>query len=1849
MKKRLLSILLTVCMVLTLLPGFTQPAMAAGEGTGNPANGAFILNTSGVNEINNADQLAYVAYQINNNIPDWRTASYKIINNIDLSSYPNWEPIGIGGKDVNWPEFKGTFDGGGYTISNLKQNREDGDFGLFGTISNWQAPGVVRNIVLTNVQITASNITNSTGIGALAGYNKGTIENCSVAGTISATSNGGYVYVGGLAGRHWGTVRNCYSTANVSVKVKQVLGTNDINCGGGIAGQSMGGVIDNCYSTGAVTLDSVDANSKVGGIAGYLFGGNISNCYWLSSNITVGIGGGTATNISSFSGTDTLASQVTIGGTSYSSLLGALNARVNELASTNLKTWTSSGSYPVFSTAWTPPTYTATVTVNKDGSAWTSGTPNIKLSTSSSTLTGAISGTISNGVYTFSGLANDTSYYLWEDGDTDSYVGQSVTKASNTVTLNYYTVTFRNDNNTSTLNTQTVLSGQNAIYGGETPTKAATAQYSYAFSKWVTTAGGAIEATLTNITAAKTVYASFTPTLLSYTITWKKDASNIIDTSTVAFGEMPTHSIPNNTGYTFSGWTPAIASVTGSATYTATWTLDTHNISYTLNGGTVASANPVNYTIESTAITLNNPTRAGFTFLGWTGSNGATAQTSVTIPTGSTGNKTYTANWKADKPASAPNDSIVTAKTDTSLTITTQAGYEYSVNGTSWYSGTGSYTFTDLAPKTAYNLVCRKAAVTTGDTFSASDASDALSVTTKTATAMAPVAPTIGTGTDKPTSNSITISTVAGSEYYISTSATADWSGTPNGYFKASVSGPHKFDSLSPATQYYIHVRVAETDNAMPSASASVMQYTLPTTPLASVVTVNYASETISFVNTYEVSTSAGFTTTIASGGTLTPGTTYYVRVKSASGAPASEAVSFTIPERPAAPTTITADKTKNSITITPVAGQEYKIGTGSWQDSGNFTGLSQNTDYTVSARVKAVSNGSISFASEVYSKTIKTKSDGSSGFSLPTISVSPTYAPSKTLNDINLPLGWDWSAPATVPTVTNSGYSAVYTPTDTATVDYSGVAGYAVDGNGKVTITRTVPLTVNCATPTAADFSYTAPAPLDYNATAKSASVTANGGISGMGTVTVKYYLDGTEILEPTNVGTYTVKINVVQGDNYAAATAVTHSAWTFTIAKVAQAPLSITEPPSVTYGHTFTLETAGGSGTGAVTWAVTPGGSATVVPVTQPGTGKIIAEVTINGVGETIITATHAADGNYLADVTDTYTFTPLKRLITVDAPSTTGGWTKIYDGKTDFDKSIITVGGITNKVGSDAVNVTVQSAAYNTADVGSGDKTLTIAYAIDGTNSENYLAPDNTVISTASITAATPTITLKTKTEAYTGKKIEIDAATVKGVTGGTTPDGAITYTYYTKDTCTDADKTSVDKSGAEAVGGAPKTAGTYYVKANIEDSGNYTAATSAAVTLTIYYPSSGENNSAAPVIVDGKTVDMGTSEVKDGTTTVKVDQNKMSEQLKNAKDSVVIPVTSKTDTAAAQLVVQNVEDMAKKGMTLTVQAEGVKYNLPAAAVDTAALLKGLDASDSAKVTFTVTMAELSKTAVTIKDGTLMVAPMQFTVTAEYNGKSVNVESFASYVHRDIELPSGVDPKTITTAVVVETNGSERHVPTEVYSKSGKWYAKINSMTNSTYALIQNSANFTDTTGKWYAAVVTEMASRKVISGIGENMFAGERAITRAEFAAIIVRALGLPTTGTSAFTDVAISAWYNGAVGTAFEYGIVSGVGNNKFNPDANITRQDAMVMVTRAAKLCGMDTTDGGAMGLAGFEDATKISSWAYDSAAFNVKNGLIKGDNGKISPSAAITRAETATVVLRLLQKAGLVDVRTAV
>lgn len=204
------------------------------------------------------------------------------------------------------------------------------------------------------------------------------------------------------------------------------------------------------------------------------------------------------------------------------------------------------------------------------------------------------------------------------------------------------------------------------------------------------------ESTTINTGANHTLYAKWTAN--TYTITYNGNGGNSTTRQRKydeTLGELP-KSV--RSGYTFNGWYTAVnngpkisenTEVKGDITYYAHWTLNTYTITYNLNGGT--ASNPTSYNITTSKFTLSNPTRTGYTFTGWTGSNGTTPQTSVSIESGSTGNKSYTANWKANtytiKYDSKGGSSVASQKktygsTLDTLPSTTKSGYTF--NG--WYT-----------------------------------------------------------------------------------------------------------------------------------------------------------------------------------------------------------------------------------------------------------------------------------------------------------------------------------------------------------------------------------------------------------------------------------------------------------------------------------------------------------------------------------------------------------------------------------------------------------------------------------------------------------------------------------------------------------------------------------------------------------------------------------------------------------------------------------------------------------------------------------------------------------------------------------------------------------------------------------------------------------------------------------------------------------------------------------------------------------------------------------------------------------------------------------------------------------
>lgn len=186
-----------------------------------------------------------------------------------------------------------------------------------------------------------------------------------------------------------------------------------------------------------------------------------------------------------------------------------------------------------------------------------------------------------------------------------------------------------------------------------------------------------------------------------------------------------------------------------------------------------------------------------------------------------------------------------------------------------------------------------------------------------------------------------------------------------------------------------------------------------------------------------------------------------------------------------------------------------------------------------------------------------------------------------------------------------------------------------------------------------------------------------------------------------------------------------------------------------------------------------------------------------------------------------------------------------------------------------------------------------------------------------------------------------------------------------------------------------------------------------------------------------------------------------------------------------------------------------------------------------------------------------------------------------------------------------------------------------------------IIYQKKTFSDIDNHPNKSAIEELAKRGIISGKSQNIYDPSSSMTRAEFAAIIVRGLSLPTDKENFFDDVSAEQWFSGYIAGAFRHGIINGVSEREFNPLGTITKEEASVMLSRAAKLLGMSTQIYEPRDiLSQFTDYTSASQWAWNELAFCCQNGIISNDEMELEPKKEITRAEIAQMIFNLIQEA---------
>jgi hypothetical protein len=365
------------------------------------------------------------------------------------------------------------------------------------------------------------------------------------------------------------------------------------------------------------------------------------------------------------------------------------------------------------------------------------------------------------------------------------------------------------------------------------------------------------------------------------------------------------------------------------------------------------------------------------------------------------------------------------------------------------------------------------------------------------------------------------------------------------------------------------------------------------------------------------------------------------------------------------------------------------------------------------------------------------------------------------------------------------------------------------------------------------------------------------------------------------------------------------------------------------------------------------------------------------------------------------------------------------------------------------------------------------------------------------------------------------------------------------------------------------------------------------------------------------------------------------------IRTTGDSVTLPASALVAAAGTE------------GASVTIETDEATYTLPLSVLDFDALATAVGGATgmTIEISMTVVTGEAAATVTTEVgeiEGAEQIGPaIDFTVTATgANGTTVEINDFGNtYVERSIKLADEVDPATTTVVVWDETAEELNFVPAIFEVVNDIQRATIFRNANSIYAVLSvDKADFTDVPANHWAAEDIELLSNKlIVAGVSAEQFDPNRNITRAEFARLVVRSLGLNnSTEEAEFSDVEGDEWYADEVATAAEAGLIFGYDDGTFRPTQTITRAELAAMVVRAMTFAGTDvelTTAEQAEALESFRDLNQVGAWAQDELAIAVSEGIVLGVGAdRLAPNSNATRAEATAMLARYLVNVGFIN-----
>ncbi|MFD0960007.1 S-layer homology domain-containing protein [Paenibacillus chungangensis] len=273
---------------------------------------------------------------------------------------------------------------------------------------------------------------------------------------------------------------------------------------------------------------------------------------------------------------------------------------------------------------------------------------------------------------------------------------------------------------------------------------------------------------------------------------------------------------------------------------------------------------------------------------------------------------------------------------------------------------------------------------------------------------------------------------------------------------------------------------------------------------------------------------------------------------------------------------------------------------------------------------------------------------------------------------------------------------------------------------------------------------------------------------------------------------------------------------------------------------------------------------------------------------------------------------------------------------------------------------------------------------------------------------------------------------------------------------------------------------------------------------------------------------------------------------------------------------------------------------------------------------------------------EEGLTLISPVvPFGIYIDTMGERSELNHFGdTYMTRTFVVDHALDASLATVFMYNPATGTFAFVPALFTVENGRTTIAMQHNANGVYVVVSSRKSFGDLNGHWGRQAIEWLASKGIVSGVSQTQFNPDGEITRAEFAALLVRSLGLQEEiKQTTFADVGSNEWYTGVIGAAVSSGLINGYKDGTFRPDASISREQMATMITRALAFAGQPAPSADPHSLSQFKDGSEISSWAASSVAGALQIGLVTGmGDGSFDPAGEASRAQAATMLLRMLR-----------